>query len=237
MKKSLTLFLLVLSHFIHGQVFEGSVRFRLRYNETENDGALKPAFNEYLFRGPDMIIKLLDKENKVITWVLVKGGDRSVYMLDDSARLAMKMSWSEDLQVIGNVPREYEDTYNKALEEARSDRAAEAFGMIDTGEKMKIAGYDCTKFEVGSMDTGGKTYAWLTEGIRVTMPLDIPGDPSAFMGLMTKQGFPLKVVFYFNDKEESLSMEAEKVSVETLNDDMFKVPEGYTISDLSNLMR
>ena len=203
---------------------------------------MMPAFTEYHIRGGDIVIKMIGSDNLDMARILIKGDQSTFYMVDDEARTAMKVRVSDDTgeNQIGNVPEEYREEYEKALNEAEKNPESENIDLKETSETMNIQGYTCTKYIV-SAEAGEslvKSEVWLTDKIHVNIPNVLKDKNNPLLLFMNEKGFPLRFTGKSDSNGQGYNFEiiAVKVSPGNLDPGYFEIPKDYHISDMTSFL-
>jgi hypothetical protein len=222
--------------------FEGIIRFQIKSSMADMNTGLLPAFTEYHIKGDDIVIQMIGADNLKMARILIKGNQRTFYMIDDDARTAMKVKVSdgEEEDRIGNVPDEYREEYEKALKEADKNLDSEKIDLIETGETLIIQGYKCKKYIV-TAEAGEalvKSEVWLTDKIQVSVPEVLKDKKNPLLLFMNENGFPLRFTGKSNSDGQSFNFEmvAVKVSPGYLDPVNFEIPADYHISDMTSFL-
>ncbi len=120
------------------------------------------------------------------------------------------------------------------------DSSIPKYSFNKTGKTQKLLGYDCNEY----LFTDGKTQAnvWVTKELgsvaHYGMGLGRPGNRTdAWQEALGKEGgFALLTVVKTEDRGES-TIKATKVEKKSLDDALFKIPEGYQKMDPSMMRR
>jgi Domain of unknown function (DUF4412) len=111
-------------------------------------------------------------------------------------------------------------------------------GLVETGTKDTILGYECTKYTVTSKE--GTSEIWVTDQLGTFAGLFHGGPggnqpPPAWENALKGKGFfPLKVVG--TSSHGTFTMEVTKVEKTSLPDSLFEAPAGWRKFDLGAMM-
>ena len=220
--------------------FEGVITYQVKSSATTVQGNILPEFTEYRIRGNDMIIQMTGTEGQEMARILIQGEARAFYMIDDAQKTAMKVQVrEEDIQEIGNVPEEFREEYEKALEKTGEEYEFDRFNLEKTGETMSIVGYKCDKYVVKSeSEAAFVAEIWLTDRIMVMVPDALKDQNNPLLVFMNENGFPLKLIGRSSAGPEvqTVEMTAVKVTRIALSPSEFTIPDDYHISDLTGLL-
>ena len=225
-----------------GNGFEGVIRFQMKSSMEDIKTGSLPEFMEYHIKGDDIVIQMIGNNDIKMARILIKGDQSTFYMIDDDAMTAMKVrvNDAEAENQIGNVPEEFREEYEKALNEAASKPESEKVDLKETGETLNIQGYECTKYIVTA--EAGEAFVesevWLTEKIRVNIPGVLKDNNNPLLLFMNEKGFPLRFTgeSKSNGRDYSFEIVAVKVAPGNLNPAYFDIPEDYHISDMTSLL-
>lgn len=221
MKKSSILLglLLLLSSFLHGQSkkgFEGSIQFNFQAEgggpEFESAKLFMPT--GYILKVKGASMRMSMEGGMIVAMVgdlIVNAKTKEQYMLMEATQTAMRLPQEE-------APK-------AGTEEAD-------FTVTEGGDVRKIQGYDCFHYIIELKDQPGSSIElWLTEEIQLKMPSRNNISPLAQVGKYGLKGFPLRMVILQDGIQ--VSMEAIEIVREPMDDSLFEVPKGYTITDFN----
>jgi len=184
---------------------------------------------------------MISAKNQMMARILIQGDVGTFYMIDDVEKTALKVVIrSEDVEGLGNVPEEFQEEYEKALEKAEKESEFDKFDLEKTGETASIAGYSCEKYVVRAKneEISVDTEVWLTDKIKVKVPDALKDKNNPLLIFMDESGFPLKFKGESGSgsQVQSIEMTAVKVTWKTLDPSDFVIPDDYHISDMTSLM-
>ncbi|HTP12541.1 MAG TPA: DUF4412 domain-containing protein [Bacteroidota bacterium] len=198
-----------LSSRLYSQKFEGTVEFALTTDE-------RTVPMTYMIKGDNIRVEMEGRPGmKAIILVDAKEG-KSTMIMD-----AMKMFM--DLP----VPQS-------------RDSGTASFSFKKSGKTQKLLGYDCEEY----LFTDAKTEAsvWITKALgslgRFGMGSGRPGNNAEAWQEAVKSagGFPLLTVVKNEGKNET-TIKATKIEKKSLDEALFKIPEGYQKMDPSMMRR
>lgn len=106
------------------------------------------------------------------------------------------------------------------------------FAVTEGGDARKIQGYDCFHYIIELKDQPGASIElWLTEEIQLKIPRKSNTSPLAQVGKYGLNGFPLRMLML--QEGIQVSIEAIEIVREPLDDRLFEVPKGYTVTDFN----
>ena len=118
---------------------------------------------------------------------------------------------------------------------AKSDPAT----VTKTGKHETIAGYDCEHWDV-KMASGRRTDVCVAQGIRfIDFAAMSPGGSSLgswTQDLEAANSFPLSVIDYNAQNQETSRMTVTSIEKKSLPDTLFTVPSDYQKMNLGNMM-
>ncbi len=202
------LFIIVPSHVL-AQSFEGVIDFAL--TSESGNGSLT-----YMVKGSNVRVETEGRQGmKVVFLIDVK--ENKTYMIMDP----MKM---------------YMETPQPTTEES-SDKPK--FEISKTGKTQTILGYACEEYLVKDGDK--QTNVWVTKDLGTFELFRMGGgrqrnNVDAWQKAIGKSGFPLLATTKMGDKEAG-SLKAIKVEKKSVDDALFKIPEGYQKFDNSMMRR
>ncbi len=216
--------------------FEGIIRYEIS-NSNEIDANL-PHISDYYLKDNKLMVRVFMDSGNEMARILLDGDERIIFMIDDIQKSAIKLPVQvEKENQPGNIPDQYRDAYEKALDQQNHEAQQMKGQLKNTGELEIIAGYECIKYRLESTEPKdpSTSYIWLTEDIHFAFPdFLITGENPLFQFLGTT-GFPLKLIISSNGR--STEIVAIRIENKKLKDELFFIPEDYTISDLSSLMK
>jgi hypothetical protein len=161
-----------------------------------------------------------------------------IYQLNPTAKTYIK----SDMKDIGRPPG-MKDEEAQAFQEMMRKMIGEV-KVVPTNEKKKIAGYNCTKYELAMMAT--RSEYWLSKEVKGYEEMKAVGRKMAgvfdsnpmlkqmnIAGMMSQlDGFPVQMVTSLMGG--SITSTLKKVEVKKLEKDLFNVPTGYTEQKATN---
>jgi hypothetical protein len=161
-----------------------------------------------------------------------------IYQLNPAAKTYVK----NNMKDIGRPPG-MKDEEVKAFQEMMRKMIGEV-KVVPTNEKKKIAGYNCTKYELGMMAT--QSEYWLSKEVKGYEEMKTVGRKMAGVfdtNPMLKQmniaammsqldGFPVQMVTRLMGG--TITSTLKKVDVKKLDKGLFEVPSGYTEQQVAN---
>jgi hypothetical protein len=161
-----------------------------------------------------------------------------IYQLNPTAKTYVK----SDMKDIGRPPG-MKDEEAQAFQEMVRKMVGEV-KVVPTDEKKKIAGYNCTKYEIAMMAT--RSEYWLSKEVKGYDEMKAVGRKMAgvfdtnpmlkqmnIAGMMSQlDGFPVQMVTSLMGG--NITSTLKKVEVKKLDKDLFKVPAGYTEEQTAN---
>jgi hypothetical protein len=221
--------------------FEGIIRYQINNSMNTDQTGMLPKYTEYHIKGNDLILQMIGARNHMMARILIQGDSGTFYMIDDTAKTALKVViGSDDKEGLGNVPEEFREEYEKALKKAEVESEFDKFDLEKTGETVLIAGFSCEKYVVRAKnkEISFDTEVWLTDKIKVEVPDALKDKNNPLLIFMNESGFPLK----FKGKSgtgmqtQSVEMTAVKVARKLLDPSDFVIPDDYHISDMTGLL-
>jgi len=221
--------------------FEGIIRYQINNAQNTEQANMLPEYTEYHIKGNNLVIQMIGHDNRMMARILIQGDSGAFYMIDDTEKTAMKVVVKgKELEGIGNVPEEFREEYEEALEKAEQESEFEQFDLVGTGEKGSIAGYVCEKYVVKVKNENSfiESEVWLTEKIIVEIPDALKDNNNPLLIFMNEKGFPLKFSGKSQSKGEvqTFEMTAVKVIKNALKPSEFTIPEDYHISDMTGFL-
>jgi len=154
-----------------------------------------------------------------------------IYQLNPAAKTYVK----NDMKDIGRPPS-MKDEEVQAFQEMMRKMIGEV-KVVPTNEKKKIAGYNCTKYELAMMAT--RSEYWLSKEVKGYEEMKAVGRKMAgvfdtnpmlkqmnIAGMMSQlDGFPVQMVT--NLMGGTITSTLKKVDVKKLDKNLFVVPAGY----------
>jgi len=171
-------------------------------------------------------VTIMDFEKKVI------------YQLNPTAKTYMK----SDMKDIGRPPG-MKDEEAQAFQEMMRKMIGEV-KVVPTNEKKKIAGYNCTKYELAMMAT--RSEYWLSKEVKGYEEMKAVGRKMAgvfdtnpmlkqmnIAGMMSQlDGFPVQMVTSLMGG--TITSTLKKVEAKKLDKNFFEVPAGYKEEQAAN---
>jgi hypothetical protein len=235
-----SIMILVLLIFLTGQAngqsqFEGKISYEISNSGDKNVNI--PTEYEYYLKDHQIMMRAYLKTGEEMARILLDGNEKTMFMIDDVQKTAVKIHFQEDVEnPPGGIPDEYKDTYEKALEQQNSRSKQLQPALTATGKSNVIAGYKCREYQITHPAEQNQpvSHIWLTADIHYTLPDWMKTGENPLFQFLSASGFPLKLIIPSNG--DTMEMIAKKVEPKKLKDDLFLVPEGYTISDMSSLL-
>ena len=222
--------------------FEGIIRYQIKQGHAARTMSMMPEFAEYRIRGKRIVIQMIGPGDAMMARVLIDGVHGAFYMIDDSARTAMKVQAVEESEEqIGNVPEEFREAYEEALQSTASEIDSNRIELMETPEMQTIAGYLCKKYIViaDAENDFIESEVWLSDQIRVDLPEVLKNENNPLTLFMDGKGFPLK----FSARRETDSgdpdfeMTAVKITSGPMDPAEFEIPADYSISDMTRFLQ
>jgi hypothetical protein len=216
--------------------FEGIIEFKIKSEGSTPE----PTYGNmtFLIRGQDFVIKL-DGPGYPASKMLYRNSDHAMYIIDDAGKNIIKLDFSigQTGMPIGEVPEEYKKTYQEAMNAGRVKNEKSKISLENTGESSNILGYACMKYKV-SDESDIQSFVWLAGAIHVDFPEGMDHYAGPLDGLLTHEGFPLRIENSSRSQGLVLKMiaEAQKVQKTSLSHDLFEVPTGYHVEDIFNYL-
>jgi hypothetical protein len=194
---------------LHAQTFEGTVEFSI----STDEGNVPMT---YMMKGNNIRVEMEGRPGmKAVFLIDVK--ENKSYMIIDP----MKM-------------------YMESPEPQSTDSGKPAMDIKKTGKTQKLLGYDCEEFLI--KDGERETNVWVTKALGAFELYRMGGGRQRSSAdawqkaIGGKGGFPLLAVTKTDGKQTS-SLKAVKVEKKSLDDSIFKIPEGYQKMDASMMRR
>jgi hypothetical protein len=194
---------------LHAQKFEGTVEFNISTDEANVPMT-------YMMKGNNIRVETEGRPGmKAVFLIDVK--ENKSYMIIDP----MKM-------------------YMESPEPQSADSNKPAMDIKKTGKTQKLLGYDCEEFLI--KDGERETNVWVTKALGAFELYRMGGGRQRSSAeawqkaIGSKGGFPLLAVTKMSGKQIS-SLKATKVEKKSLDDSIFKIPEGYQRMDTSMMRR
>jgi hypothetical protein len=217
--------------------FEGIIRYQLFSSNNPQENM--PQKIEYFLKDDNLMFRVFTTENNELARILFNGDEQAIFMIDDIQKTAIKWRIDEKTdEQPGVVPDQYKETYSKAIEEQAKKNQIQQQNIEDTGETENIAGYDCTKYKVNHTDHKKQStgFAWLAEEIYFDLPGNINVGENPLFQFIGYSGFPLKFEMY-EEGQVIMQLKATEVIRKKLHEELFTLPPGYKISEMSSLMK
>ncbi len=161
-----------------------------------------------------------------------------IYQLNPAAKTYVKNNMKE----IGRPPG-MKDEEAQAFQEMMRKMIGEV-KVVPTNEKKKIAGYNCTKYDLAMMAT--RSEYWLSKEVKGYEEMKTVGRKMASVfdsnpmlkqmniaGVMSQlDGFPVQMVTSLMGG--TITSTLRKVDAKKLDKNLFKVPAGYTEEQTAN---
>lgn len=196
--------------------FEGKVTYDIEYSGEQAE-QMRSMMNQmtFIFGDERLRIKMAGGMAAMMGDVLILGKENATYMLQPSTKTAMKIVMDESQQ---------------------EEPAKPTVTKLD--ETEEILGYDTRKYKVVQETSSGKLvqYMWITDELKVNPPKNTNGTPgSVNMAVEGIDGFPLKIVTDVNSGGMNVQTTflASDLSEEDLSDDLFTVPDDYTVKEIN----
>ncbi len=190
------------------QKFEGTVEFTITRGET-----IIPV--TYMMKGDNVRVETEGRPGMKAV-ILMDTRENKTTMVMDAMKMYMEMP----------VP-------------VRKDSGTSKYTFKKTGKTQKLLGYDCDEY----VFTDGKTEAsvWGTKALGAFAHYGMGGRPGSNAdgwesAIGTDGGFPLLAVIKTEDGNES-TFKATKIEKKSLDEALFKIPEGYQKMDASMMRR
>jgi len=198
---------------IEPEYFEGSIQysFKLTGDMASLMSSFMPESMIFRFKENNIAMNTIGGMMANMGNVVYSGKDNEAFMIDNSARKAYKLGRKSD------------------------DLKPKPPLVVKEQEVIDIAGYPCVKYKVVTRDKEGNaqiSYLWATEKIQIKKSESPTADANQLQGFMIKgvNGVPLKMM---NTQASvgTIVLTALKVTKEKLEDNLFVVPQGYTLED------
>ena len=161
-----------------------------------------------------------------------------IYQLNPTSKTYMK----SDMKDIGTPPG-LKDEEAQAYQEMMRKMIGEV-KVVPTNEKKKIAGYNCTRYELAMMAT--RSEYWLSKEVKGYEEMKAIGRKMAgvfdtnpmlkhmnIAGMMSQlDGFPVQMVTSLMGG--TITSTLKKIEVKKLDATLFQVPAGYTLEQTGN---
>ena len=206
---ALVLLPLVLPSQLRTQTFEGVIEF----TATSTEGTVPIT---YMVKGNNVRVETEGRPGMKAVFLIDVKANKSVMIVD-----AMKM-------------------YMETPQSATGDSAQPKSEITKTGKTQKILGYDCEEFLVKEGEQ--ESDVWVTKELGAFELFRMGGNRQRSnaeawqKAIGGKGGFPLLAVTKTAGKDLS-SLKATKVEKKSLDDSMFKIPDGYQKFDSSMMRR
>jgi hypothetical protein len=224
------------------QSFEGTIRYQIRHSIQADQAGILPGFAEYHIKANNLVVQMTDQDNQLMARIVIQGDSGTLYMIDDSQKTAIKVQVKDnEIAGIGNVPEEFREEYEKALEQAAREDESKLFDLVKTGETELIAGYSCDKYIVKASgnDTFIGSEVWLTDEIKIELLETLRDKNNPLLFFMNEKGFPMKLIGKSKTgaQIQTLEMTAVKISQKVMDPAYFIVPDDYHITDMSGMIQ
>lgn len=195
-----------------GQEFEGTINFEVSDLTKQGMGEMP-----YMVKGNKARMEFGQGQQKAAMLFLPEESRMVIIM--DSMKGYMSMD-TEDA-------KEIDEKSMKDMSETEAEK---------TGETKTIAGKECEVWRIESPED--TIEACMAKGMGNFMmpqsPMAQNNTPQWAKELMDQGAMPLEVI-QFNNGNEVVQMRATSIKEESLSDDLFEIPEGY--SDMSGMMQ
>jgi hypothetical protein len=194
---------------LRAQSFEGTVE----YSITTEEGTMPMT---YMMKGDNVRIEMEQAPGRKAA-ILIDGKENKSVMLMDKMKMYMELPAPPSPDADAPKPE-----------------------ITKTGKTQKILGYDCQQFVVKEGDA--ESDVWVAKGLGTFQMFKMGGprgksNAEAWQKLIGSEGgFPLLATTKEGDSQIS-KMEATKVEKKSLDDALFKIPEGYKQFDASMMTR
>jgi hypothetical protein len=215
--------------------FEGVIRYEILNSGEKNVNV--PRKSEYYLKGHNLMVRIFMETGDEMARILLVGDERTIFMIDDVQKSAIKIHFQDGKSTRpGNIPDQYKEAYEKAIEQQNDKIQQMKPVMKATGESEFIAGYVCIKYrlENSAKQEQSASFIWLTKDIQFELPDSLTGGENPLFQFLGSSGFPLRLIMYANGK--SFEMIAIRVEPKKLKDELFIVPDDYTISDMTSFI-
>ena len=193
---------------LHAQSFEGVVE----YSITTEQGTMPMT---YMMKGENVRVEMEQSPGRKAA-ILIDGKEHKSIMIMDKMKMYMELP----------TPPQADSTAAKPQ-------------ITKTGKTEKILGYECHEIIVKDGDM--QSDVWVTKELGAFQMLRMAGrggkrNAEAWQKLIGDEGaFPLRATTKQGDTKVS-TMEATKVEKKSLDEALFKIPEGYKQFDSSMMM-
>jgi hypothetical protein len=205
----LVLFVGTLPSQLLAQAFEGVIEFSVSSNQEDHPMT-------YMMKGNNIRVEMEGRPGMKAVFLIDTKEGKSYMVMDP-----MKM-------------------YMESPEPQIADSGRPAVEIKKTGKTQKLLGYDCEEYLV--KDGERETDVWMTKELGAFELYRMGGGRQRSSAeawqkaIGGKGGFPLLAVTKMSGKELS-SLKATKVEKKSLDDSLFKIPEGYQRMDTSTMRR
>lgn len=205
----LALSLLAMPSQLRAQAFEGVIEF----TATSPEGTIP--------------ITYLVKGNNVRVETEGRPGMKAVFLIDVKANKSL---------MIVDAMKMYMETPQSATEDSAKPKSE----ITKTGKTQKILGYECEEFLV--KDGEQESDVWVTKALGSFELFRMGGNRQRSnaeawqKAIGGKGGFPLLATTKSGGKDQS-NLKVTKVEKKSLDDSIFKIPEGYQKFDSSMMRR
>jgi hypothetical protein len=108
--------------------------------------------------------------------------------------------------------------------------------IAKTGKTDTLVGHSCEEWEVINAKSEKMTLCIAKGGGWPSIPAALmPGNDWA-QKVLDKDNFPLRIVLNGSDGAEKMRMQVTRMDKKPIDDAQFKIPEGYRVMDMSNMM-
>lgn len=194
---------------LQAQTFEGVVEFTV----TGEHGTMPMT---YMMKGDNVRVEMEQQPGRKAAILMDAKENKSIMLMDQ-----MKM-------------------YMDLPAPPPADSTTQKPEITKTGKTQKILGYDCQQFLIKHGDM--QSEVWVTKDLGPFQMLRMAGrqgksNAEAWQKMIgSKGGFPLLAITKEGDTQIS-RMEATKVEKKSLDDALFKIPDGYKQFDASMMRR
>lgn len=210
-----------------GDPFEGDIVLSMKEGTTGKSETI-----DYEVKGDKLRFDAPSASGKG-GYVVFNGAEKKMYMIDDAKKQAIVMD-------LGKMEASAPTTGPHATGGGGTGTSDEDFSIDMSGGTDVVAGYACDVWKVTETNKTThkvrKTDACLAKGIGFPDMGMSSGKKSWMSKLVTDKFFPLRAVTTEDGVEKS-RMEATKIDKKTLAAARFEVPAGYTVIDMSDLMK
>lgn len=202
------LVLLFLSSLFFAQGFEGYVKYKI-----ESNG--EATYMKYYKKGD--VVRMEPEMDEMPMGGAMLFKDGKTYMLMPSQKMYMEF----DMENFSSMMPD---------QESREEEMGEVKEPVRTGETKDILGYTAEKMIFKDKDYTSEV--WVAKGlgdfVMMSTPMSEKNMPEWYSDLKTGGFFPMLVVAKDADGNEEGRMEVVELKKESLSDDLFTIPAGYS---------